>query len=62
MWSHIGGGCLVIGDDPFPCDDTYENSVTQELRTVHCTMEVHFSLPLEVAEFQEIENLCGPAL
>ena len=43
-WTKVGGGCFLIGDDPYPCDDSYENKKGERV-VVHSTKDKTFEMP-----------------
>ena len=57
MWKNIGGGCMVVNGDPYPCDDEYENLENGARQTVLSKPEVHFNLPREVNDLSELATL-----
>ena len=60
VWKWYGGGCRVVGDDLYPCDDAYENVETGERVTVYSTRERHFDLPKHgVNDIAELYTLDG---
>ena len=54
-WNHIGGGCRLIGDRNFPCDDEYENSETGERIRLYTTMDAHFDMPRIASTISELQ-------
>ena len=58
-WEHTGGGCFVASDDPYPCDDDYENPATGERVQIRTTPDRHFSLPTEVETMEEVFRMTG---
>ncbi len=58
-WQRIAGGCLLLSDTEYPCDDQYENTETMERVTVYSTQERHFTMPTQVASPSELHDLSG---
>ncbi len=48
LWTHIGGGCVLVGKLEYPCDDTFENLKTGRLAEFSTTLEAHQSIPHEL--------------
>ena len=41
--SYLGGGCMIVGHDPFPCDDQWWDSKKRKVSIV-CIMNAHFTI------------------
>lgn len=62
MWKHTGGGCMLMTQDTYPCDDTYENSETGETLELRCTVDAHFAMPFAAQSKESLLGLPGVIL
>ena len=57
MWTHIGGGCSLMGGE-YNCDDVYENEA-EDIASVVTTQARHFKMPQTVESLDELRALEG---
>ena len=62
QWEHTGGGCdlmALAAGDQYPCDDSYENTVTHETVEFFTTREAHANMPDVVDNLSQIRRMKG---
>ena len=62
LWTHIGGGCVLVGKLEYPCDDTFENLKTGQLAEFSTTLEAHQSIPHELRTLAQVTRRKGVKL
>ena len=58
-WKRGGGGCMMMGNSRYPCDDIYRNTKTGKEIIVFSTKSAHFTMPDKVEDPKELLKIKG---